>query len=58
MDYKVKFIDFSQRRFLGFRNRFEFDKKRILLASNSMLTVMGYDQMERPFELFNGSLIK
>jgi hypothetical protein len=43
MPYKVKFLSYSQRRFVGFRNRFEFDKKRILIASRNELTIVGYD---------------
>lgn len=56
LENKIKFMSFSQRRFIGFRRRYEFDKKRLLLASNDELTVVGYDQLDRPYELFKGCL--
>lgn len=43
LESKIKFVSFSQRRFIGFRKRYEFDKKRLLLASNDELTIVGYD---------------
>ena len=49
--FPAKFLSFSQRRFLGFRNRFEFDKKRLILASNRDFVVLGYDYERRPYEL-------
>ena len=33
LDHKAAYLSFSQRKFIGFRQRFEFDQKRILLAS-------------------------
>ena len=54
--FEPKFVSFSQRRFLGFRNRFEFDKKRILICSDNKLSIVAYDQLERPYELYRGEL--
>ena len=33
LDFSIEFISFAQRKFLGFRNRFEFEKRRILTSS-------------------------
>jgi WD40 repeat protein len=44
-------MSFSQRRFLGFRNRYEFDKKRIIFASKRDFVVVGYDYEKRVYEL-------
>lgn len=30
---EVSYLGFSQRRFIGFRNRYEFEKKRLIVAS-------------------------
>jgi len=46
------FMSFSQRRFIGFRKRFEFDKRRILICDGVNIAVLGYDHInECPFEL-------
>jgi hypothetical protein len=45
-------MSFSQRRFLGFRNRYEFDKKRIVFGSENELAVIGYDHEKRVYELY------
>ena len=29
----IKFLGFAQRRFIGFRNRFEFEKKRLIVSN-------------------------
>lgn len=42
--FEVKFIDFSQRRKIGFRGAFEFDNKRILLASDSQIKILAFFQ--------------
>jgi len=42
IDMSVRFLGFSQRRYVGFRKHFEFDKKRILLASEHSLKILGY----------------
>ena len=53
---ECKFLSFSQRRFLGFRNRAEYDRKRLLVASNEHFMIMGYDHDEIPFEILRGSV--
>jgi hypothetical protein len=37
-------MDFSQRRKVGFRGAFEFDNKRILLASEGQIKILAYFQ--------------
>ena len=45
-------MDFSQRKKAGFRNRFEFDKKRIFVADDRNIKVLGYSsEMNAPFEI-------
>jgi hypothetical protein len=44
-------MSFSQRRYLGFRNRYEFDKKRIVLSSRKEFAVVGFDHDKKVFEL-------
>ena len=44
-------MSFSQRKFLGFRNRFEFDKKRVIISSKREFVVIGYDYEKRVYEL-------
>ena len=39
---QIKFIDFAQRRKIGFRGAFEFDNKRILLASETKIKILAY----------------
>ena len=41
---------------MGFRNKFEYDRKRILLASKSSFAIIAYDQEEEPHELINMSV--
>ena len=54
MDHKAAYLSFSQRKFIGFRQRFEFDNKRILLASQNRITLLGYHpQAEKPYEILN-----
>ena len=53
LDAPVLFISFSQRKFLGFRNRFEFDRKRVLIASKSSFSIISYDMNDQPHELMN-----
>ena len=36
-------LGFSQRRKIGFRNKYEFDKKRVLVADQRKIKVIGYD---------------
>jgi len=37
---------------MGFRNRYEFDKKRVVFGSNREYVVVGYDYEKRVYELF------
>lgn len=52
--FPISHVSFSQRRYIGFRNRFEFDKKRLLVASQNEISIVGYDQLERPYQLYKG----
>ncbi len=47
----MRHMSFSQRRFLGFRNRFEFDKKRVVFGAKKEFVVIGYDYEKRVYEL-------
>ena len=40
------------RKFLGFRNRFEFDKKRLIISSNKEFLIIGYDIQKNVYELY------
>ena len=42
--FKIHFVDFSQRRRVGFRGAFEFDNKRIMLASRNQIRILAYFQ--------------
>lgn len=52
-NFPINYISFSQRRFLGFRNRYEFDKKRLVFGSDHEFSVVGYDHEKRVYELFH-----
>ncbi|CDW71649.1 UNKNOWN [Stylonychia lemnae] len=52
----IKFLSFSQRKFIGFRNQYEFDRKRLLIASTSGFCIVGYDIDEKPQVLINTSV--
>jgi len=41
--FPINHLSFSQRRYQGFRNRTEFDKKRIVLSSKQAYAVHAYD---------------
>lgn len=41
--FPIDFMSFSQRRYHGFRNHVEFDKKRILLAGSNEFSIHGYE---------------
>ena len=43
----IKHLDFSQRRYNGFRNQIEFDKKRIVIAGDNEYSVHGYESFLR-----------
>ena len=49
-------MSFSQRKFIGFRNQYEFDRKRLLIASTSGFCIVGYDIDEKPQALINTSV--
>jgi len=42
-EFDTKFLQFSQRRFAGFRSKIEFDKKRLILSNRNSFQVYGYD---------------
>ena len=48
---EVKFMSFAQRRFIGFRKGAEFDRKRLLMASEKYFKIFGFDINEKPTEL-------
>ena len=52
----VRYLGFSQRRFIGFRNRYEFEKKRLIVASSSQYSVVGYDHRKHVFELLRSGI--
>ena len=57
LEHKPLFMSFSQRKFLGFRSHYEFDQKRILLASGNRITLLGiHPQSERPFEILTSAI--
>lgn len=41
---------------MGFRNQYEFDRKRLLIASDTAFCIIGYDIDEKPQELINTSV--
>lgn len=50
--FPIRHLSFSQRRVQGFRNKYEFDKRRLILGSDREFAVVGYDYERRVFELF------
>ena len=42
--FQIKFVDFSQRRKVGFRGAFEFENKHIMIASQSQVRILVYFQ--------------
>lgn len=42
--FQIKFVDFSQRRKIGFRGAFEFENKHIMIASASQIRILAYFQ--------------
>ena len=38
----VRFLSFSQKRFTGFRNFYEFEQKRVLVANENQLKILAY----------------
>jgi hypothetical protein len=43
---------------VGFRNQFEFDRKRVLVGTESKFCIYSYDIDEQPQELINTSVSK
>jgi hypothetical protein len=43
LHFPIHFLSFSQRRFQGFQKKFEFDRKRVVVASDQEYAVIGYD---------------
>lgn len=41
-----RFISFSQKRFVGFRDLYEFEKKRVLVASENQIKVLAYQPID------------
>lgn len=55
-DNPVKFLSFSQRKFRGFRGQYEFDRKRLLIASETGFCILSYDIDEKPLVLIDTSV--
>ena len=53
---EVSYLGFSQRRFIGFRNRYEFEKKRLIVASKKQYSVVGYDHRKHVYELLRSEV--
>ena len=51
VDIKHKFISFSQRRTKGFRQAFEFDRKRVMVADDKVIQVFGFSEDCQPFHV-------
>lgn len=45
VDLNIEFMAFSQRRSKGFRNAFEFDRKRVLVADRHQISVFGFSEI-------------
>jgi len=41
-NFEIQFVDFSQRRKIGFRGAFEFDNKRIMIASEKQIKILAF----------------
>ena len=49
---QLDWISFSQRRRKGYRETFEFDKKRVLISSTKSVQIFGYSQEDyRPYPI-------
>lgn len=48
---RIDFFGFAQRRFVGFRNRYEFEKKRLAVSNLHEYSIVGYDHRKHVFEL-------
>ena len=50
------FMGFSQRRVMGFRFMFEFDKRRVLVASKDALKILSIGERGNLGEMYSGRL--
>ncbi|CDW85419.1 UNKNOWN [Stylonychia lemnae] len=58
-DVDIQHLGFSQRRKIGFRNKYEFDKKRILVADSQRVKVIGFDQQSQmPYDIAEYEIYK
>ena len=48
---RIDFFSFAQRRIVGFRNRYEFEKKRLVVGNKHEYSVVSYDHRKHVFEL-------
>lgn len=55
-DLQHSMISFSQRRRKGFRQSFEFDKKRVMVADEKWIQVFGYAEEMEPFHIVSYSV--
>eukprot|EP00347_Sterkiella_histriomuscorum_P022530 403338142 len=46
-EINVKTLSFSQKRKIGFRNKYEFEKKRVLIADDRKLQIFQYDKQSQ-----------
>jgi hypothetical protein len=58
LDLTPKFLSFSQKRYVGFRKQFEFKNRRILVANETQIKIIGYsvNEGDLPFEIINYSV--
>ena len=52
----IQHLAFSQRRYIGFRGRQEFEKKRIVIGNGESYSVIGYDHRKHVYELLRQSV--
>ena len=45
-EFRIEFIDFSQRRREGFRRSAEFDNKRVMIANHKTIKIIAYYDMD------------
>ena len=53
---QINFLGFAQRKFIGFRNRYEFEKRRLVMASKHSYSIIGFDHRKHVYELLRGSV--
>ena len=56
LDTHASTLSFSQKKFIGFRNRTEFEKKRLLISNKKSYRILGFDQRKHVYELFKGQV--